>query len=247
MDLNDKNAFTEALLSAAEKNGLSSLLDAEKAELFYQLTLRMTEVGRTMNLTAIKEPEKIIYLHYIDCLLCASFLPQGAKVLDVGAGAGFPSLPLAICRPDLSILALDATAKRVNYVAETAVRLGCGNLSAICERAEVLAQRPTFREQFDCVTSRAVAALPVLCELCLPFVRVGGSLVAMKGKNAEEERSAALRAALRLGGDVIQLTETPIATATGEEYAHTTLLIPKIKATPAAYPRAYAKMLKSPL
>ena len=163
----------------------------EQADLLYKLTNRMLEVNQVMNLTAITDEKSIILRHYVDSLAISCYLPRGASVLDVGCGAGFPTLPLAIFRPDLRIMALDSTAKRIHYVAETAELLSLANVTAISGRAEEYAQKAEYRECFDVVTARAVAALPMLSELCLAFVRVGGLMIAMKAQQAEEEVAAA--------------------------------------------------------
>ena len=247
MDLKERDNFEKALWEAAEKNGLHHLLNKDRLTLFYRLFCHMDEVGKHMNLTAIREPERIITLHFIDCLAAAAFFPEGASVIDVGCGAGFPTLPLAICRPDLHITALDATAKRVNYVAETAALLGLAHTKTLCARAEDAAKDPSLREAFDVATGRAVAALPVLCELCLPFIKIGGAFIAMKGKNAPEECAAAEKAFRLLGGSTATLHETPLTGENGETFSHTTVLVAKEKKTPALYPRPYAKILKSPL
>ena len=151
----------------------------------------MLEVNKTMNLTAIKEEKAVVVRHFLDSLTIEPFLPKNAKMLDVGCGAGFPSLPVGIFREDLAITALDSTEKRIRYVQSTAATLALPHFSAIAARAEALAHDPQYREAFDVVTARAVAALPVLAELCLPFTRVGGSFIAMKAARGEEELSAA--------------------------------------------------------
>ncbi len=242
-----KEAFAEFFCAAAEKNGLAPLLDEARVDAFYTLTEHMLAVNETFNLTAIREWPRVILLHYIDSLMGAQFFPEGASVIDVGCGAGFPSLPLAIARPDLRITALDSTAKRVAYVAKTASLLGLSNLHTVTARAEDAAKGSTLREMFDCATARAVAALPVLSELCLPFVKVGGLFVAMKGKGGGEELSAAKNAVFLLGGKAEALADTPILAPDGETFAHTTVLIRKKTATAAKYPRPYAKIVKSPL
>lgn len=242
-----KDSFIKALLDAAEINGIASLLDEKKAELLFALTERMLSENEKYNLTAIKDPTKIIFLHYVDCLLEAALFPKDASVIDVGCGAGFPSLPLAICRPDLKITALDSTAKRVLYVEETARLLGLTNVKTVTARAEDAARLPSLRERFDCATARAVAALPVLCEICLPFVKKEGLFIAMKGKNAKEELSASLSAIKLLGGVYETLAEAPIVDFAGEQYARGTVLIRKKTATNALYPRPYAKIVKKPL
>ena len=226
-------------------NGLSDLTDNGKSRKFYDLTERMLSVNEHMNLTAIKDPAAIVLLHYADSLTAARFLPKNAKIADIGCGAGFPCLPLAICRPDLSILALDSTEKRIQYVKETAKLLSCDNLSTVAMRAEE-GGKGVYREQFDVCTARAVAALPALSELCLPFVRVGGTFLAMKGRKGEEELKEAESAIKKLGGEVAQLHSVPLRSE-NESEARYLIEIKKIKPTPAEFPRQWARILKKPL
>lgn len=247
MERNDKLSFTEFFRLAAEKNGLASTVTEEHIEKFFTLTEHMLTVNEKFNLTAIREPSRVILLHYIDSLVGAHLFPEGASVIDVGAGAGFPTLPLAILRPDLQITALDSTAKRIGYVEETAAMLGLKNITPLVGRAEEVANNPAYRERFDCATARAVAALPILSELCLPFVRVGGRFIAMKGRGGKEELLAAKNAIHTLGGKAIDLYDAPVLAPDGETFEHTTVLIEKIVTTAPKYPRAYGKIAKSPL
>ena len=193
IDIKEKD-FTSRLTKVFSENKLSSYLSIEVMDKFYRLTVRMLEENEKYNLTAITDPDKIILGHYADCVAMASRLKKGANIIDVGCGAGFPSLPLAIVRPDLKILAVDSTAKRINYVSESARLLGLDNLTAEVMRAEDGGKNPAYREKFDYATARAVAEMRILTELCLPFVKVGGQMVAMKGKNAEFELSSAKKA-----------------------------------------------------
>ena len=226
-------------------NGLSRYQTPEITARFHLLTERMAQVNQYMNLTAIKEPSAVIALHYADSLTIEPLLPQNAKIADIGCGACFPSLPLAICRPDLQILSLDSTAKRIRYVQESAELLGCRNVTAVAMRAEE-GGKGKYRERFDVCTARAVAALPVLAELCLPFVRVGGKFLAMKAKRGEEEWESAARAVARLGGRLVQRHEILLKNGT-EQDERIIFEIEKIKHTPAEFPRAYAKITKAPL
>ena len=242
----DKKSFTSVLTRAFSANGMSSLLSLERMEKFYELTVRMLEENEKYNLTAITDPNKIILNHYVDCSTLAARLKKGASIIDVGCGAGFPTLPLAIVRPDLKITAMDSTAKRVNYVAETANLLGLQNVVAVTMRAEDGGKSPEYREKFDYATARAVAEMRVLAELALPFVKVGGQMVAMKGKNAEFELTAAKKAIATLGGrntvcDMITVK------GEGENLTHPLIIIDKKEKTPASYPRPFAQISKKPL
>lgn len=241
----DFKEFSSIFDTVMGDNGFSRFCGAPFAERFYRLTERMLEVNHTMNLTAIKEPRAVILRHYADSLTVEPYVPQNAAVVDVGCGAGFPSLPLAICRPDLRVTALDSTEKRVRYVRETAALLGCENLEAVAARAED-AGKERFRERFDVCTARAVAALPVLAELCLPLVRVGGKFLAMKARRGEEEWESAANAVARLGGKLIARRAVTLR-GDGEPEERVIFEIEKVAPTPREFPRAFAKISKSPL
>ncbi len=245
MEIN-KQLFTSNLTKIFSSNGLSSLLSMEIMEKFYLLTVRMLEENEKYNLTAITDPDKIILNHYADCCTLASRLKKDASVIDVGCGAGFPSLPLAIVRPDLKILAVDSTAKRVSYVDETAKMLGLNNLRAEVMRAEDGGKNPEYREKFDYATARAVAEMRVLSELTLPFVKVGGQLVAMKGKNAEFELSGAKKAIATLGGRGAKCEEITLKGG-AEALTHPLIIVDKKEKTPASFPRPFAQISKKPL
>lgn len=219
----------------------------EQAQKLYLLTERMLEVNKSMNLTAIKDYEAVILRHYADSLMISPYIAEGASVIDVGCGAGFPTLPLAIFRPDLSILALDSTSKRIEYVRQTAAYLGLDNVSAIAARAEELAADKNYREKFDYATARAVAALPVLAELCLGFVRVGGKFVAMKGQKGESEVIDAANAIAKCGGTVTNTDVKPLISRSGEQEARVITEIAKISPTPREFPRHFSKISKKPL
>ncbi len=239
-----QSEFIKECRSLFEVNGL--FCTQEQAERLYQLTERMLFVNQSMNLTAIKEEKAIILRHYVDSLTLSAYIPQGSTLMDVGCGAGFPTLPLAIFRPDLKITALDGTAKRIAYVKETAELLGLVNVTAIAGRAEEYAHMPAYRETFDLVTARAVAALPVLCELCLPFAKVGGAVVAMKSAQAEEEISQAARCIQICGGCLNKEEACDLTDGTAIE-KRTLVIINKSTATPKIYPRHFSKISKKPL
>lgn len=238
--------FKSKLTKVFSENGLSSYLSIETVEKFYKLTVRMLTENEKYNLTAITDIDKIILNHYADCVAMASRLKKGANIIDVGCGAGFPSLPLALVRPDLKITAVDSTAKRVNYVKETAEMLGLDNLTAVVMRAEDGGKSPEYREKFDYATARAVAEMRVLSELTLPFVKVGGKLVAMKGKNAEFELSSARKAIATLGGRNT-VCENITLRGEGETLTHPLIIIEKKERTPQNFPRPFAQISKKPL
>ena len=219
----------------------------EQTAKLYRLTEVMLEVNEHMNLTAITDCSQIILKHYVDSLSVSEYIPQNAKIIDIGCGAGFPSLPLAICRPDVRIVALDSTAKRINYVQNTADLLGLENLSAIAARAEDKAKDPLYRESFDVAVARAVADLPVLCELCLPFVKVGGQFASMKAARGDEELDSAKRAIKTCGGGVARTIHADL-TVDGSNYEKRRLIIiEKAEKTLKNYPRNFAQISKKPL
>lgn len=244
--MTDKTEFTEKLASAMTKNGLSEFARDEITDKLFALTERMLTVNEYMNLTAICDIDGIVVKHYADSLTVAKHIPENASVIDVGCGAGFPSLPLAIVRPDLKITALDSTAKRINYIRETADMLGLTNISCIAARAEELAHDPGHREKYDIACARAVARLNVLAELCMGFVRPDGHFLAMKANSAEEvsEASAAID---KLGG-IIEKEETfALVPLNGENEQRSIVSTKKVTKTPKNYPRNNSQIKKKPL
>lgn len=241
----EKNEFSVLFSTIFHNNKLERLADEGTVTTFFDFTELFTAENARTNLSAIREVPDIICKHYADCLLAESEFPRGASVLDVGCGGGFPTFPLAIARPDLKITAVDSTGKKISFVENTAKSLRLTNIRAICGRIEEKEFLP-MRETFDVVTSRAVAAMPILSELTLPFLKIGGVLVALKGAQGGEELKKSLRAIEILGGKVEKDTEIPLKTTAGEESRHL-LTIRKVKSTPSTYPRAYAQILKKPL
>ena len=229
------------------KNDLESYINEETVEKFRALTEIMLETNQNMNITAITDVEKIIPLHYADCVKAAAYIPMNAKVLDVGCGGGYPILPLAIVRPDLQITGLDSTEKKILYVQKTANQLGLEeNVSTVSARAEDLAKLPAYRENFDIVIGRAVARLQVLDELCLPFVKLGGQMIAMKGLAGREECEEARNGIQRLGGNVKELVEYDLHLMEQSE-KRSLILIEKEANTPKEFPRAFGAIKKKPL
>lgn len=197
-----------------------------------------------VNLTAVTEGEEILKKHFLDSLLlhqlAGSCFPKSAKLLDIGSGAGFPGVPLALIRPDLQMTLLDSLNKRIVFLEKLRNLLDC-DYTAIHGRAEDFAKKSEYRESFDVVTARAVASLPTLAELSLPYVKTGGYWIAMKGPN--EEIKPALQAIRLLGG---QLLDTiPYQLAGGD--ARILYLVKKISPCPTKYPRKIAQIKQKPL
>ncbi len=238
-------AFCQRLFATFRSLGLDALLTEERAAAFYRLYLFLVEENQKYNLTSLTEEDDVILLHFADSVVGAALIPAGASVIDVGCGAGFPSLPLAIVRPDITVTAADATAKKTAFVAAAAERLGLTNVKALTGRAEAPG-RDVHRHAFDVATARAVAALPVLLGLSVPFVRKGGLFLALKGRSAMEELEAARHAMGELKCKVkftknYEIGEGDAAQKRG------ILLLEKTGATPDTYPRAYARIKSHPL
>ncbi len=205
----------------------------------------LIETNKVMNLTAITEPEQVYIRHFIDSsatLTAADFV--GKSVIDVGCGAGFPGLPMKITQPDLSLTLLDSLSKRISFLEELCNQLELDDVRCIHGRAEEQALKEDMREQFDFAVSRAVASLPMLCELCLPFVKVGGSFIAMKSADYSDELSAAENAISLLGAQVQEVREYTLPEDHGTRVL---IIIKKVAATPGGYPRRFAKIQKKPL
>lgn len=237
------------LQSVFSANGLS--LNGRQEESFSRLTEEMLRVNEYMNLTAVTEPRQIAVKHYADCGLLSDLPSLGCAVCDVGAGAGFPTLPLAILRPDLKITAVDSTDKRMRYVEQTAEILGLSEVSVLTARAEEMGNDAAYRETFDFVTARAVAPLSILCELCLPLVKVGGQFCALKAAGGREELESARNAAEILGATVNEIREIslvdPFGTIPEDGLKRVIIVFEKNAPTPQQYPRRYAKIQKKPL
>lgn len=236
--------FRDYLQEAATAYGLSLTEEmVRQFDLYYQLLIEWNE---KMNLTAITEPKEVAVKHMIDSLSCheEAVFPQGARVVDVGTGAGFPGLPLKIFRPDIRLTLLDSLNKRVNFLREVTEKLQLSEVTCIHARAEEGARNPALREKFDVAVSRAVAGLPVLAEYCMPFVKTGGTFVALKGMKYAEEAAEGARAIKILGGRECRAVPVKLP---GLEDKRAVLYIRKVKATPKAYPRKAGTPEKKPL
>ncbi len=224
---------------------LSLNIEADSTVLgrFSNYCKRLIEVNKVMNLTAITDPEEIYLRHFADSvslLGCTDF--NGKKVIDIGTGAGFPGLPIKIANPTISLTLLDSLRKRVDFLSETCSLLGFDDVDCIHARAEEQAFKENFRDSFDIALSRAVASLPMLCELCLPYVKPGGLFLAMKSRDYAEELKASENAIKTLQARVENIWEYTIF-----DVPYCVIVIKKLANTPSKYPRRFAKIQKSPL
>ena len=203
----------------------------------------LEETNKVMNLTAITGDEDVARLHFLDCaalLTLEDFTDK--KVLDVGSGAGFPGMVLKIVNPKMDITLMDSLEKRVNFLKDLSQELKLEDVHCIHMRAEEAP--PEFRQSYDIVVSRAVAKLELLCELCLPFVKLGGKFIAMKGPAGADELKDAENAIKVLGGRYIETASYEIP---GTDKKHNAVIIEKVAPTPAKYPRRWAQIKKAPL
>lgn len=204
----------------------------------------LIETNKSFNLTAIKEPDDVTVKHFADCLAIFKYIdiPEKAKIIDVGTGAGFPGLVLKLFRPDIQMTFLDSTKKKLGFIEN--VLNECGVQGEILHlRAEEAAQLSKYREKFDFATARAVAALPVLSEYCLPFVKVGGTFISMKAADSNEEISEGKKAISILGGAI----EENIVFDLVENMPRRIIKIKKNSQTPTKYPRPSAQISKKPI
>ena len=222
-------------------------LSREAAQALARFHGLLTDWNSRMDLTAVLEESEMVDRHYVDSLSplkTEGLLPAGARVIDVGSGAGFPGIPLAIARPDLQVTLLDAQNKRVRFLQEAAKHLSLANVAALHGRAEDMAHLPEFRECFDLALARAVAPLPTLLELLLPFAKVGGRALCWKGPAVMAELPLGDHAAKLLGGSL----EAPICTPIpGRDWSHLLLPCKKEKKTLRQYPRKAGTPGRAPL
>ena len=234
-------ADLQSLLPAA---GLP--LDGEKCAALQRYQDLLIEWNQRMDLTNVP-PEEMAARHFLDSLLPlkrADLFPQNARVIDVGTGAGFPGLPLAIARPDLKVTLLEAQGKRCQFLSAVCGALSLENAAVVQDRAEVLGQNPSHREQYDRALARAVAPLNVLAEYLLPLVRVGGMALCWKGPAAEQEARDGAAAAQRLGGSLGDFWEMPLP---GQDTRHVLCCLEKNEKTLPQYPRKNGIPAKRPL
>ena len=236
--------FQNDLIHAMEAMGF--ILEERQVQQFCRFEEMLLETNKVMNLTAITEPGEVAVKHIADSLSCydEKYFPEGASLLDLGTGAGFPGVPLAIFRPDLTVTFFDSLQKRLNFLRDVCLETGLGKVAFLHGRAEEMAHQEAYRERFDLVTSRAVARLSILCEWALPYVRQDGLFIALKGAQYEEELKEASNALRILGGT---LEEVRPVTLPGLSDKRAVLYIRKSGTSPARYPRKPKMAAKHPL
>lgn len=234
----------DVLINGAEDLKLN-LSDVDKGK-FSTYKELLKEWNEKINITTITEDTEIDIKHFLDSLTCLSLdLFKGKKtIIDIGTGGGFPGIPLKIMKDNLDVTLLDSLNKRIIFLEEVIQKLELKNIIAIHGRAEELSRTKEYRENFSIAISRAVAALDTLSEYCLPFVKVGGHFIAMKGPDIEEELKSSNNAIKLLGGNVV---ETRLITLPNSDIVHSLIVIEKIRQTPKKYPRGGGKPRKNPL
>jgi len=223
------------------KNGI----DESTCNDFYKYYELLTMWNEKINLTAITEENEVAIKHFLDSLNAAKgIIEDGMKVIDVGTGAGFPGLPIKIAQRGISLTLVDSLNKRINFLNEVVSALRLDGVETVHSRAEELGVNEKYREAYDVCVSRAVANLATLCELCMPFVKVGGLFVSLKGRKAEEELASAKRAIELMGGEFVSMQPYDLSDT---DLNHNIVIIKKISHTPTKYPRKAPKPSKEPL
>ena len=230
-------------MESTVREGLCALtLPTEAAAKHSRYGELLIEKNKVMNLTAITEPKAVATLHFLDCAALLTLTDfKGRKVADIGTGAGFPGMVLKIVEPEMDITLLDSLNKRIDFLKEVCAELSV-DANCVHGRAEEFAAE--HRESYDIVTSRAVANLRMLSELCLPLVKVGGYFLAMKSVESDGEIDEAKKAIATLGGRVEKCVDYAIPST---DMRHRLVFVQKVAETPKKYPRAFAKIKKSPL
>lgn len=235
-------------VSLLTKGALDLDIDLKEIEInrFFKYKELLKDWNTKINITAITDDEEIDTKHFLDSLtpFVTDFFNGNKKVIDIGTGGGFPGLPLKIVNPDLEITLLDSLNKRIIFLNEVIRELGLEGIEAIHGRAEELSIKPLYREQYDICVSRAVASLDTLSEYCIPFVKVGGHFISMKGPDIDEELKLSKNAIKELGGKVV---DTKLVQIPGTDIIHSLIIIEKIRQTPTKYPRGGGKPRKNPL
>jgi 16S rRNA (guanine527-N7)-methyltransferase len=232
--------FKEIFNEECKKNNISNVVNVDK---FYKYMNLLLEWNEKINLTAIKDEKEFIVKHFIDSITINELVKDKKRIIDVGTGAGFPGIPLKLLNDKQNITLIDSVNKKVNVLNNIITELNLENIEALHVRAEDLSKNENYREKFDVAVSRAVANMTTLVEYLIPFVKVGGFVICMKGPNFEEELENSKKAINILGGKVDLVESFNI----DEDLERNIIKIKKIKSTPNKYPRGQGKPLKEPL
>ena len=238
----EKNEWINKMENQLSELGLKFSMKQINKYLEYMNLL--IEENKNMNLTAITQPEEVLTKHFIDSLTILKYCKEGESIIDVGTGAGFPGIPLNLSNKNLNIMLIDSLNKRVQFLEKVIKELKLDNIKAIHTRAEDMAKQKEYREQFDIATSRAVASLNVLLEYLLPFVKVGGKCICMKGSNIKEEINSSKKALEILGGKIEKIEEI---TLPNTDMKRNIIIVKKVKGTPSKYPRKAGIPSKNPI
>ena len=238
----ERESFSKELIEKAKKVNIE--IDDKKEEQFYNYMKLLLEWNEKINLTAITEQNDIILKHFIDSITINKYIEQSNSIIDIGTGAGFPGIPLAIVKEKNNIILVDSLNKRINFLNEVCKEISLENIQCIHARAEELASDLEYRENYETVVSRAVARLNVLIEYMLPFVKKGGLCICMKGPNIDRELEEAKNAIKVLGGEIEEIVDFNLPDT---DIKRKIINIKKIKNTPKKYPRKPGLPSKEPI
>lgn len=234
----------EGLIEGIRELGIS--LETEELDKFFKYKELLKEWNKKINLTAIEDDRDIDIKHFLDSLtlLKTDYINNGSRIIDIGTGGGFPGIPLKIVKKDVDLVLMDSLQKRIKFLDLVINELKLSNVQAVHGRAEDFGRDIEYREKFDIAVSRAVASLNILSEYCLPFVKVGGYFIAMKGPDVDIELKESENAIKLLGGKILDKIKIKLPLS---DITHTLIVIEKIKKTPTKYPRKAGKPKKKPL
>ncbi len=234
--------FVDKMTSQAVKIHIN--LDKKMSEQLYMYMQLLLEWNEKMNLTAIVEEDEIILKHFIDSLTVSDYIQKGNTVIDIGTGAGFPGIPLAIVNNENKFTLVDSLNKRVNFLSKVKQELKINNIKAIHARIEEIAKNEQYREKYDIITSRAVAKLNILIEYMLPLIKIGGIGICMKGSNIDEELQQSKKALELLGGRIKKIDNIMLPNS---DISRNIIIVEKVKSTPEKYPRKAGTPVKEPI